>query len=361
MTAPEDRTAPVALDVFATPLAGSTLVEASAGTGKTWAICGLVLRLLLESGLGIQQVLVLSFTKAATAELRERIRERIVQALQRLRQGAPNAITAATLAARAATAATPATAVTAGTAAPADPDPFVDKLLAHLRALGLGDDLLVTRLDLALQQFDEAAIFTIHGFCQRALGDTPLSTGAPLQQETKADDAALRLQVAQDFWRRHIVAGGLPASLLAHLAERGDSPQTWAAQLKRRRAKPLARLVWPEDLDAPDSFDAAELQAAFNAASAAWAVCRDEFLGKLDAALPGLHKARYKAPAVELATVQWNRLLAGSDALADPTADQQPLRLSRFTPADLKPNKNQPGFSPHPFPPLAEEIGRAHV
>ena len=71
--------AATALDVFACPLAGANLIEASAGTGKTWAICGLYLRLVLERGLEVPQILVVTFTNAATAELRERIRERMVQ------------------------------------------------------------------------------------------------------------------------------------------------------------------------------------------------------------------------------------------------------------------------------------------
>ena len=63
----------IPLDVFGCPLEGANLIEASAGTGKTWAICGLYLRLVLERGLEVPQILVVTFTNAATAELRERI------------------------------------------------------------------------------------------------------------------------------------------------------------------------------------------------------------------------------------------------------------------------------------------------
>ena len=195
---------PAALDVFSAELSGCTLVEASAGTGKTWAICGLVLRLLLEAQLPVQQVLVVTFTKAATAELKDRIRSRIDQALQWLRQG---------------------------TATAPDADPFIDTLLASQRARGLDDETMARLLDLALQNFDEAAIFTIHAWCQRALGDTPLAAGLPLQQALQADDSPLRLQVAQDFWRRHIatpVDGGLPPLLLP----------TWHKAATARSASP---------------------------------------------------------------------------------------------------------------------------
>ena len=69
------------LDVFACPLDGISLIEASAGTGKTWNICGLYLRLLLERRLEVQRILVVTFTNAATAELRDRIRQRIAGTL----------------------------------------------------------------------------------------------------------------------------------------------------------------------------------------------------------------------------------------------------------------------------------------
>ena len=54
-------------------------IEASAGTGKTWNICALYVRLLLEKNLNADQILVVTFTKAATAELHERIRGRLAE------------------------------------------------------------------------------------------------------------------------------------------------------------------------------------------------------------------------------------------------------------------------------------------
>ena len=60
---------------------GVTMLEASAGTGKTYGIASIVLRLVVEEGLGIDQILVVTFTEAATAELRERVRRRLRDAL----------------------------------------------------------------------------------------------------------------------------------------------------------------------------------------------------------------------------------------------------------------------------------------
>ena len=72
------------LDAARLDLAGQQLIEASAGTGKTWTIAALYLRLVLGHGSGEAllppQILVLTFTRAATAELRERIRARLGEA-----------------------------------------------------------------------------------------------------------------------------------------------------------------------------------------------------------------------------------------------------------------------------------------
>ncbi|MFW6415140.1 MAG: UvrD-helicase domain-containing protein, partial [Thermodesulfobacteriota bacterium] len=69
-------------DLLNSPLDGNNLIEAGAGTGKTFTISGIYLRLLLEKGLGVEDILVVTFTVAATEELRDRIRKRLSLALQ---------------------------------------------------------------------------------------------------------------------------------------------------------------------------------------------------------------------------------------------------------------------------------------
>src|SRR6185436_8149887 len=69
------------LDVLRVSLTGTVLIEASAGTGKTHTLTTLYLRLLLEAGLGVDQIVVVTYTNAATAELRTRIRQRLHQLL----------------------------------------------------------------------------------------------------------------------------------------------------------------------------------------------------------------------------------------------------------------------------------------
>jgi len=108
---------------FAVPLAGINLIEASAGTGKTTAITDLYVRLILESEWRVPHILVVTFTKAATAELRDRVRTRLVKAYDTFRLGNPS-------------------------------DPFGEWLLERYTLR----PQMMRRLDEAIRSFDEAAI-----------------------------------------------------------------------------------------------------------------------------------------------------------------------------------------------------------
>jgi exodeoxyribonuclease V beta subunit len=276
------------LDVFGCPLDGIGLIEASAGTGKTWAICGLYLRLLLERGLEARQILVVTFTKAATAELRERIRQRIADTLAHLRgRGAHTG------------------------------DPFVPRLVATLRsARNLTDADMVGKLELALATFDEAAIFTIHAFCQRALADTPFSAHMPLAMELLQDDAELVHEAANDFWRRRVAGEHLAPALAALLVKRKDSPEKFARLLKRHLARPTARALWPSGIDAANNVDNQALAAAHAAARALWLAGREAIIEPLKRTPLPLKANVYKAQSVEAAAQGWDELLRPEDHLA---------------------------------------------
>ncbi len=155
------------LDVASFPLEGLSLIEASAGTGKTWTIARLYLRALLEQQRTVQEILVVTFTNAATQELRGRIRELIKTLLDRVID-------------------------------PSGEDrEGLDPLFGHR----YGNDEARRLLQQALLDFDEAAIYSIHGFAQRAQGIYPLETGAQLVQELLEDETELRQQALRDFWR----------------------------------------------------------------------------------------------------------------------------------------------------------------
>ncbi|MGB3543885.1 UvrD-helicase domain-containing protein, partial [Rubrivirga sp.] len=161
-------------EYWATPVEpGRTLVEASAGTGKTFAIAGLVLRLVLEGDwLGavpdLRRLLVVTFTKAATEELRTRIRAALRAALE----------------------------VARGNAEPDDLTRPLGPLLEKSGAPG--------RLLAALDRVDEAGIFTIHGFCKRVLEQAAFESGTPFEMDfvEDADSDALRRRASADAWAR---------------------------------------------------------------------------------------------------------------------------------------------------------------
>jgi exodeoxyribonuclease V beta subunit len=168
-------TATAPLQPLQLPLRGLQLIEASAGTGKTWTIAALYLRLVLGHGSGAPllpaQILVLTFTKAATAELRERIRARLAEAAGAFR----------------------------GQAAA---DEFLAGLMAEY-ADAPSRAAAARQLELAAQWMDEAAVHTIHGWSQRMLGQHAFDSGHPFVQNTETDESELLAEAVRDYWRLH--------------------------------------------------------------------------------------------------------------------------------------------------------------
>ena len=157
-------------------LKGINLIEASAGTGKTYAIAMLVLRFVVEQGFTIDQLLVVTFTKAATEELKARVRARLTEAKRALDEP-----------------------VTQDNA----------DIKAWLETLEIAPDLIKKRLLAALLDLDRASIFTIHGFCQRVLREHALESGQLFDAELTDDLDAIKQACADDFWRRQIYTRSL--------------------------------------------------------------------------------------------------------------------------------------------------------
>jgi exodeoxyribonuclease V beta subunit len=164
------------LDAFEFPMHGLQLIEASAGTGKTYTLTSLYLKalLLIEKPCSVDQILVVTFTEAATEELRERIRTRLGRVLAQLQQPHHGHHIE---------------------------DAFEHKLSAHL-AMPTDRALAVARLKLALSSLDQAAIMTIHGFCRRALLDNIYDTELLHDAEFELNSKTIEFAVAQDIWRQ---------------------------------------------------------------------------------------------------------------------------------------------------------------
>ncbi|WP_346798071.1 exodeoxyribonuclease V subunit beta [Halomonas sp. Bachu 37] len=175
------------------PLRGSQLIEASAGTGKTFTIALLYVRLVLGHGqpdsdesrrdngytspLVPPDILVVTFTEAASQELRDRIRARLVQAAEAFR-------------------------------AENDQDELAqrDPLMAALRT-DFNYDIWPTcarRLELAAEWMDDAAISTIHSWSQRMLKEHAFDSGKLFRQEVVTDLSELTLEAVTDYWRTRV-------------------------------------------------------------------------------------------------------------------------------------------------------------
>lgn len=191
------------LDPMTLPLMRERLIEASAGTGKTFTIATLYLRLLLGLGgeaafphpLSVEEILVVTFTEAATKELRGRIRSNIHQLrLACLRGSSKNA--------------------------------FFQMLLEHIPDHRHAASLLLA----AERQMDEAAIFTIHGFCQRMLAQNAFESGVLFEQTLIQDELPLRRQACADFWRRHCYP--LPLAIARNVSSIWKGPEALLAELQ---------------------------------------------------------------------------------------------------------------------------------
>ncbi|MBN1140570.1 MAG: exodeoxyribonuclease V subunit beta [Deltaproteobacteria bacterium] len=167
------------------PLTGLHLIEASAGTGKTRAITDLFVRLLVVEKRQAGEILVVTFTEAATKELRTRIRKRLAEGL----------------------------AVLDGSCR--------DETMETLFTAAGDSNQTRSCLQAALAGFDEAAVFTIHGFCRKILREHSFEAALPFDTELIADSSTLLQEAVDDFWRR-LTAAATPLFLRFLLEQRQE-------------------------------------------------------------------------------------------------------------------------------------------
>ena len=174
---------------------GTVVLEASAGTGKTFAIAALATRYVAEAGIALSELLLVTFTKAATAELRDRVRRRMVEAGDHLAS------------------------VLGG-----NRDPSGDPLLDHLADASTAQlRTRQRRLADAVTEFDTATISTIHGFCQQVLGGIGLAADVPREITLLEDEALLLEQVVHD-------------AMISRFIDRPGAPQVSAVMAAAKAA-----------------------------------------------------------------------------------------------------------------------------
>lgn len=214
---------PPLLEPLEVPLHGCSLIEASAGTGKTYTITTLYLRLLLERELRVEQVLVVTFTNAATAELRERLRSRVALLLEAMEGKCVNDVEVTALAS------------------------------SRLKA-GTGERDR-TRLRAALYNFDLATIHTIHSFCQRVLQQYAFEGGRVFTAELSPDSERSIEAAVTGYWLDAIERAPEDVPFLAPRTKKDGDPIPGLLEPEAREALlelarwqrrcPDLQLLWP--------------------------------------------------------------------------------------------------------------------
>jgi exodeoxyribonuclease V beta subunit len=294
--------------VFDIDLHQRNLIEASAGTGKTYALAGLFARAVIAERLRVPQILAVTYTVAATQELHERVRLRLKQALDlahawRESDGETQEGDAAETA-------------------------MLRRLLHRSLTAEPRESLpaLRQRLARALREMDLAAIATIHGFCQRVLREHALDTQQPLiASELETGSAAHREKLAADVWRAF------------------SQDQEGAAFLRRRfgRLQDLARslreLLAPEPLlpPAPQTLTdpRPQLMQAWTQVCHLFTLHGESACGKIDEAIADsvLNASQYKAEHA----ASLRRWLQSVTRSLSPPLELHP-KLHKFIPAALE-------------------------
>ncbi|MFO8164761.1 MAG: exodeoxyribonuclease V subunit beta [Desulfatiglandales bacterium] len=225
-------------NLISSPLKGTNLIEASAGTGKTYAIAGLFLRLMLEKKLSINEILVVTFTVPATEELKNRIRLKLLEAMEAFKGKKVE-------------------------------DSFLIDLVKTYT--DHGDALWI--LDEALRSFDQASIFTIHGFCRRILHENAFESGNLFDTELVTDQEHLKMEIIDDFWRIHFYNA---SSLFVNYAISNKvNVKTLLSLLGSRHTQPYLKIIPP--VEKPDTvFYEKEFQEIFHKTCTAWKSARGE-------------------------------------------------------------------------------------
>jgi exodeoxyribonuclease V beta subunit len=324
-----------ALNAHRFPLRGSHLIEASAGTGKTWTIAALYVRLVLGHGtqdidggtapvrpMLPQDVLVMTFTRAATRELSDRIRARLTEAAQVFR----------------------------GTAE--TDDAFLRELKDEYPE-GPQREQAAYRLALAAQAMDDAAVYTIDAWCQRMLREHAFDSGNLFEENLVGDEAALRMEAVQDYWRQQLYP--MPTAMVAQVQGIWRDVDTLEADMRALMGVPLAE-AGPGTLGQVLSVALDARHTQLQALKQGWADRADNLLGWIEAQLEQ-HKSSWDGRKLTYKKcAEWLGVLkAWSQGPADAQALQAGMKTGwdRFTPEGLLACR-KPGEDPVELPPESQ-------
>ncbi len=274
------------LSIFEAPIEGLSLVEAGAGTGKTYNITSLYIRSIIEKQLMPASILVLTYTEAATAELKSRIRDRItecVHAYETREDGGDN---------------------------------FLTELLKVL------DETGYIHLKKALYSFDDAVISTIHGFCHRLLKEEYLVFGIRPDFEILGTSTLLIDDCIDDFWHHFIASyseGSTKREVLNYLISQKFNPDLIRTYINPVVSKPYAQIL-PETVGIEDCEQLfVDLDKIFKAIKASYKRDKEVLDQIIENKSGALKRVSYKDAAIadnQLQFLEW---------ISQDTADIQPF------------------------------------
>lgn len=240
------------LNPFEVEFSGVHLIEASAGTGKTYNISSLYIRALIETKWTVDQILVVTYTEAATKELRDRLMKRLRESIDALEGKLPG------------------------------DDSFLNELVKNVEK----PLEAISRLKEAIYAFDEAAVYTIHGFCRHALQEQAFNSGAPFEAELIGDDSDIIREIIDDYWRKWVREASenvLKRPLLKLLLDKGYSPDALTRELAGYVGKPYLKVEPHEVSSQVYDEHLYELGELFNDLQEEWRQSQEEIFELLNA------------------------------------------------------------------------------
>lgn len=303
-----------ALNPLNIPLSGKNLIQASAGTGKTWTISLLYVRLILEQFLTVDKILVVTYTRAATDELRSRIRARLKEAV-------------------------------AAYEYPELAQHEYQTLLAKYPA----DTERLWYLQRALLSFDEAAVFTIHSFCQRVLQQHAFEVGIPFESELVSSEADLQLQLTDQFWQQRLVHPNTLDTVV--LSSSQITPEKLLQEVAEFIGRPYLKVISTQGISETNFKDLKQRYDTLR--SQAHTVWNDDTIEilKLLTDKECLNQNSYSPASVQKAIAAWNTVLAGKLA-----TEQQDLLAKLGTKSITAKTKAKQAAPKHRFFDLIDEL-----
>jgi len=241
-----------------TPLSpGVYVLEASAGTGKTYQITSLFLRLIGEKDIEVEKILAMTFTVAATAEMKDRVRKRLQKAVSMLRDAS-----------------------TLGVLSPDVDDELLRVMLQKVR----NTQKLSQNFLRALADLDKAQVFTIHGFCYRMLESFAFEVGLEFDAELIEDASEIVREALGELFVQKMENLGKAEQWLVEPCAREKLFERVFACMRRLSEDPDARLL-PEKIKLCEPPDIEEWNELFQEAQHLWQRSRDEIVHSLENAI----------------------------------------------------------------------------